>query len=204
LFQRGCQSSCGAESDDADQGDGFRFTDRLIEENAQGLLDALMVVLRPLPTDAPPLAHRVVEDFELVRGLRLAVGEARPVPYAARWVAKRIRAGETSTWRVIAYLSSEEVGVLQRAEDPTFRARRGKRRTHLYLPADLVPVETAPVLVEGADDEPQHEDVDVRAVQPAEVAIHRVPGGRSASVSGADSGFGELTHDSIVLGSEAG
>jgi hypothetical protein len=195
LLKERREPRAAAEPHEHDEADGFHFTDRLIEEYAAGLLEPLAVSLRPLPGDAPPLTQRVAEDFRLVRGLRLAVGEARAVPYAYRWVAKRIRAGETSTWAAIAYLV--RVGVLEPAKDPEFHARGGKRRIRLYLPADLVPVEAPPVAVEVAHDQPQHEDVDVSAVPRAEVAVDRVPREVGASVRGAYGGD-RLTHGLIV------
>jgi len=51
----------------------LRFTDRLIEEHRQALVEPLRLKCPLVPDDAPSLARRVAKDFEYIVALRWAV-----------------------------------------------------------------------------------------------------------------------------------
>jgi hypothetical protein len=65
----------------------------------------------------------------LVRGLRLAVGDDRAVPFATAWVGRQLDWSKIMVWRALRELVA--VGVLQ---EPVPLPGRGKRGTHSYLP----------------------------------------------------------------------
>jgi hypothetical protein len=131
------------------------FTDGLIEDHRNGLIEPLDVTLPPLPESATPTERLVYEDFRYILGLRLAASMARPVPYACRWVAAR----HGVSYRAVsgALVSLRRLGILDLADDPEFKKRSGPRPTNLYLPRGFEPFA---VTVEVADHEPEHESVD--------------------------------------------
>ena len=61
----------------------------LIRDHDRGELEPVDVPLGELPADASPAMRRVAEDIRLLIGLRLAVDEDRPLPYATRFCAER-------------------------------------------------------------------------------------------------------------------
>jgi hypothetical protein len=169
-----------ADNENANEDRELGWTDKLIEAHTLELLAPLPVQMPKLPPDAPPLARQVAEDFAYVFGLRLAACEDKPVPYACRWVAARLRVHYSAVNKACGYL--ERHGVLERHDDSTFHARDGKRRANLYLPRGFKPLA---IPVEAAHRQPQHEAVDESAVPAAEVPVNGVFGGDTASVGGA-------------------
>jgi hypothetical protein len=89
------------------------------------------VELRPLPKSRSAAVVPVAEFFSLVRGLRLAWGDDRPVPFAAEWVGGKLGVPKLTVWRALGFLV--DAGVLTRCEP--LPGRGGKRGTHTYLPA---------------------------------------------------------------------
>jgi hypothetical protein len=71
----------------------------------------------------------VAEFYVLVRGLRLAVGDDRAVPFATAWVGWHLDWSKITVWRALRRLV--EAGVLL---EPVALPGRGKRGTHSYLP----------------------------------------------------------------------
>jgi hypothetical protein len=61
----------------------------LVGDNKRGLLEPVDVTLGELPPAASPAMRRVARDIRLLLGLRLAVDEDRPLPYATRFCAER-------------------------------------------------------------------------------------------------------------------
>jgi hypothetical protein len=119
------------------EADELGWTDELIEGYREGLHQPLAVHLPPLPDDAPPMVRKVYEDFGWILGLRLAAGRDDAVPYACRWVAKRINACHTAVNGACHYL--ERAGVIERVHDPKFKNIGGGRPTNMYLPVGFNP-----------------------------------------------------------------
>jgi hypothetical protein len=105
-----------------------RGTDALIADHKAGAYEPVAVSLPNLPPNAPPLMHRIAADFAYVTGLRFAVGDSRPVPYASRWVASRVKVSHVAVQTACRYLV--EHGVLSEAG---VMPGRGKRGTKLYV-----------------------------------------------------------------------
>jgi len=86
----------------------------LIRDHKAGLLEPVDVELGPLPADASPAMRTVAADIRLLLGLRLAVDELRPLPYATRFCAKRCGLHDQAhASRVLRAL--ERAGVIERA-----------------------------------------------------------------------------------------
>lgn len=111
----------------------------------EGKIEPVSVPLRSLPEDAPALALAVASFIELVYGLRLAAGEDRPLPLAARWVGSKVGIPKSSAHRALRIL--EAAGVLDRRGS---LPGQGKRGTALYAPVparsgvEIVPLRKAP------------------------------------------------------------
>jgi hypothetical protein len=115
--------------------------------SATGNLDELRAVaehghLRPLtvrlalPPGAGARMRAVAADLEQLFGLRAAVGDWRPLPYAASWPT-RVRPGARlaieppDVARVLRSFASSEARTVVLVASST---RRGKRRPSLYVP----------------------------------------------------------------------
>lgn len=62
----------------------------LIADHEAGKLTPIEVRLGELPASVTGDMRRIAHDLRTLMGLRLAVGEDRPVPYASRWAAERM------------------------------------------------------------------------------------------------------------------
>jgi hypothetical protein len=76
---------------------------------------------------------RVVEDFELVAGLRRATYDLEPVIYSCRWAADRVGAHHAAVSKVLRALV--RLGALVDAGE--MPARNGTRGTKLYEPGGM-------------------------------------------------------------------
>jgi hypothetical protein len=110
--------------------DGEKYGDALLADVAAGAIDVVAVELPNVPDDASEIVRRVVEDFAMVAGARLAVGDVRAVPYACRWAAARLSVSHMTVNRVLTSLV--EWGALC---DEGAMPGRGGRGTRLYSPA---------------------------------------------------------------------
>ncbi len=89
----------------------------------------------PLPRDATEAVRRVGADLSLLIGLRLAVGELRPVPYACRWRAGVLGLSYRTVARALKTLV--EAGALERGE-PLSPREPYPRGTATFLPQPSV------------------------------------------------------------------
>jgi len=162
----------------------------LLREEAAGRLAPEPVVLPSLPNGSSVFAARVADFFALVRGLRLAAGDDRPVPFAAGWVAAKLGVPKKTAHRALCRLA--DAGVL--VQVGALPGRSGRRGTHLWLAGD--PVKDEPVGVEAAmartADEPRTHAVDEALVVGAEVAVANGPAG--AALRRADEVGGRQRH----------
>jgi ParB-like chromosome segregation protein Spo0J len=108
--------------------------DVYLRQHAAGTLSPLVtplaVELPDLPAGASAALRAVYEDFRLVRGIRLAACDDRPVPYGAAWVAARLDLGKLTVVRARQALVDAKV-LTYEGELPA----RGKGNgTRTYLP----------------------------------------------------------------------
>lgn len=115
--------------------------DHLVRLHREGRFEPKAVELPDLPADATDSMRVVAADFALVRGLRLAAGDDRAVPYAVRWVAARVGLPYRTVARSLKRL--EEAGVLVRADA---MPGRGSRGTQLWAPAPVRGADVLPFL----------------------------------------------------------
>lgn len=108
---------------DSTVGDGLRYMDGLLADFARGALVPVPVSLPNVPADAPLAVMKVVGDVELLLGLRLAVGDTRPLPYACRWRTSALGLNYRTVNRIL--LTLVETGALIRDEPMPGRAARG-------------------------------------------------------------------------------
>jgi hypothetical protein len=94
-------------------------------------LDALPVLLPELPDSASMPMRRVAELYALVRGLRLAAGDDRDVPFAGRWVAAKVRLPHRTVARALRDLVAHGV-LVSTGSMPG----RGSRGTSLFAPGE--------------------------------------------------------------------
>jgi hypothetical protein len=108
--------------------------DIYLRQHAAGELPELLapveVWLPELPAQAPRAMQAVYDDFRLVRGLRLACCESRPVPYGAAWVAARLGIDKATVVRARDALV--QLGILRFCGE--MEARRKGNGTKTYLP----------------------------------------------------------------------
>lgn len=88
--------------------------------------------LPELPRARSVYVPAVAEFYRLVRGLRLAVDNDLPVPFACGWIAGKLGAHKQAIWRARGALV--DAGVLVHAGALPGRDKRG---TALYLPGEL-------------------------------------------------------------------
>lgn len=109
--------------------DGEAYGEALLSDVKAGRFEPVPLVLPNVPENASRAVLLVVEDFQLVAGARLAIGDKRPVPYSCRWPQSRLGLSYRTingiltslvTWRALAH-----VGAMP---------GRGARGTHLYEP----------------------------------------------------------------------
>jgi hypothetical protein len=147
--------------------------DALLAQRAAGEIEPVPVYLPALPTDANPSMRKVAKFFALVRGLRLAVDDDRPVIFGVAWVAGHLGWTEMRVSRALQKLRAPEVGVLQLVG--SMPGRGGRRGTHLYVPGSgpHLPglVERGSGNVAGERVEPVGELVDLPLVAGAELAV---------------------------------
>jgi hypothetical protein len=129
----------------------------LLADHERGAINPEPVAL-DLPTGTPSTVARVADDVALLIGLRLAVGDSRPLPYAVRWRARDLGLSPATVGRALVSLVS--IGALDRGEPMPPLPGRSKG-TATYLPPNLgdahggsdgVPVsrlEARPVAVEA-------------------------------------------------------
>ena len=101
-------------------------------------LPPVEVKLSPLPPSRSALLAEVADLYVRVRGLRLAYGDERPVPFAAGWIARKLGLEKQTAYRLRRQLVA--AGVLVKAG--TLPGRVGPdghrlRGTDCYLPGEL-------------------------------------------------------------------
>jgi hypothetical protein len=93
------------------------------------LLAPLEVVLPDLPAHASSAMRAVRDDFRVVRGIRLAACDERPVPYGAGWVAARLGVCKGTVVTVRKALVG--AGVLRYMGDLDARGKGNGTKTYL-------------------------------------------------------------------------
>jgi hypothetical protein len=89
----------------------------LLAEYEAGRLDPVEIELGELPADATPDMRRVAEDMGLLMGLRLAVYDDRPLPYATMFAAERLGWGTNCGRASRAIRRLCDAGVIRRRVD---------------------------------------------------------------------------------------
>jgi hypothetical protein len=107
-----------------------------------GCFQPVPVPLAALDADMPSFAHRVLDGFALLIGLRWKDYAERPVPYTVRFAAAWCGVGHRQAHVAISLL--RDSGVIREVD----RAGRGGRRYALYLPQLTVATMNKPVLAE--------------------------------------------------------
>lgn len=144
--------------------------ERLLAEHAAKRIAPMPVELPQLPPSAPPVVRRVADFYVLVRGLRLAWVDDRPVLFACGWVGEKLSLPKTAVWRALNYLCDE--GVLVRA-DP-MPGRNGRRGTALFLPGVTVAaLSDVPPPGAGTVEADRTEGVDQREEAGQDVAVRK-------------------------------
>jgi hypothetical protein len=106
---------------------------RLLEDHAAGRLEPVPVALGKLPPNATPVQVRVAADVALCMGLRLAVDDDRPLPYATSFCADRNGLRDKwHAWRVLGQLVEAAVVRCVGAMPP--RPGGPRDGTKLYAP----------------------------------------------------------------------
>jgi hypothetical protein len=137
----------------------------LLTEFEAGRLTPVEVPFGVVPADATDDMRRVADDMRQLMGLRLAVGEDRPLPYARKWAAQRLGWGKNHRRAGRAIKRLCDAGVIVYAGSLPARGKRDGTKT--YLPAALhaEAVENESVGVEPVTTlQPPHELVDQRGV----------------------------------------
>jgi hypothetical protein len=102
----------------------------LLHDYERGAIEPLPVKLR-LADDVPPVVRRVADDLELLFGLRAAVMDDRPLPYACRWRTGEMGLGYRTVARALEALVACGAVVECDPEAPAFGRLVG---TKMYLP----------------------------------------------------------------------
>jgi hypothetical protein len=80
------------------------YMEDLICDYERGAIEPLTMNL-PLGEDAPPALRQVADDLEFLFGLRAAVDDHRPMPYACRWRTEQVGLGYRTIQRCLAALA---------------------------------------------------------------------------------------------------
>jgi hypothetical protein len=114
--------------------------EELLRLHADGAFEPVRVELPELPEDATAPMRRVAEFFGVVRGLRLAAGDDREVPFAGRWVAGKVGLPHRTVARALGELTA--AGVLVASGR---MPGRGSRGTLLFAPGEVSLAEVVPL-----------------------------------------------------------
>jgi hypothetical protein len=156
----------------------------LLAEHKAGRLDPAEVELGELPADATIDMHRVAGDMRLLMGLRLAVCEDRPLPYATTFAAERLGWGTNCSRASRAIHRLCDARVIEYAGSLPPRGDKGDG-TKTYAPplvASAGAVESEQVGVEAVPAfEPVFEVADDGLMDDAVLAVER---GESSLTSG--------------------
>jgi hypothetical protein len=123
----------------------------LLSEYEEGTLAPEQLELGPMPANATPDMKLVAQHMRLLMGLRLAVGDARPLPYSARFAAARFgwRHPERAS-RAIRQLCAS--GIIRYAGSLEPKGKPNGTRTYEPpLPLAASTIENESVRVEGLD-----------------------------------------------------
>lgn len=141
------------------------YANALLQDYSRGALEPVRI---PFPDGLPPALARVAESVYLIGGLRLAVGDYRPLPLGSEWLGKQLGLSQPTAHRVLCALV--EQGAL--SSEGAMPRRAGRRGTNLYgipgftspatAPSDRVPV---PGFGSGAV--PDAQEIERLAVEPA-------------------------------------
>lgn len=110
--------------------------DQLLADHRAGRFEAVPV---PVPDGLPPAVARVAELVAEFAGCRLSVGDHRPLPLAADWVARHVGVSEAAARRSLAALAGwlDHIGALP--------GRGEQRGTKLYaLPSAAIGLDGPP------------------------------------------------------------
>jgi putative DNA primase/helicase len=111
-------------------GPGKAKIQSLLAEYEAGRLTPANVPLGELPIDVTDDARLVAEHMQLLIGLRAAVCEDRPLPYSARWAAKRLGWGTNHRRASRAIRSLCVAGVIDDAEPMPARGKPNGTKTY--------------------------------------------------------------------------
>lgn len=156
---------------------------QLIVAYEAGELSPEPVRLGPLPSRARRLMRAAAADMALLMGLRLAVDEDRPLPYASRLAAERLGLGDDKARAHRVIRSLVRAGVV--IEAGALAGRKGLDGMKLYAPPGAQFVGDTFVVEACAGDvgqlaQPEPEVVDEPLVVRAELAVSGAPAGTAA------------------------
>ena len=104
--------------------------EQLLAMYRKGEIEPDRVALKPLPDGMPPLFRPVAEFIRLVYGLRLAAGDDRALPLAARWMERKVGIPRSTAHRALKALEAAD-WLERRGSLP---GQDGRRGTALYMP----------------------------------------------------------------------
>ena len=168
----------------------------LIVEHDRGRLQPVDVTLGAMPLNAGWLMREIAKDMRLLMGLRLAVEEDRPLPYAASFAARRVGLGGDKRRASRAIRALVRTGVVEEAGALPRQAGGPPDGTKLYA-APRLAVERGAVGVEvlaRPSVQPPGEVEDEHVVGVAEALAGDVEGAAVAAGDGAGSGAGVVGH----------
>ena len=147
---------------------------KLLEQHRDGLLEPVDLGIE-IPTHAPADAKALAEDLALLLGLRAAVGDTRPLPYATKWACARLNWGErpARASRALKWLCDN--GVIHHAENlpPKSGVRDG---TKCYLAGPLRAAPSVARIGDAQSADPGTELRITRSVEREPVGVEGVSG----------------------------
>jgi Winged helix-turn-helix DNA-binding len=103
--------------------------EQLLALHAAGAIEPVRIAFPAAPASLSTVARAVLDDFARIRGLRLAAGDDRPVPYGKAWVAARVGWSPRSVWRALREL--EAAGLIRFVEELPLRGKGNGTKTYL-------------------------------------------------------------------------